>query len=395
MHFRIIVKSSFVKFSNFVHCVIVLTKLLIANKPFRNMNIARPHFNTLDGIRGLAAILVIIFHAEQFFGGRPFPKSYLAVDVFFLLSGAVVANAYEHRLQSDVSVARFIWLRIVRIYPLYLVGTVFGIFAVIVAGTKLDAGLPLLLGSSALLLPSLETLILFPFNMPAWSLSVELLGNIAYAAMLKKLSDGVIIAIMALCAVAMAGVLWRTLRHSLDLGVMRIFFYVGYIRFGYSFLAGVLLYRGFMKYHGPAGARASSGYAWLVAAAVTAILMISPSDAIGPYYDFFAITIVLPFLIYWGMRFQAIGVSAKAFSMLGILSYPMYMLHDPLMTMAKYLSVEYTGQKIAAHAPYAGFGILLLVMALAWLANSYYDEPVRAWLTKILKRRSNARTVRV
>jgi peptidoglycan/LPS O-acetylase OafA/YrhL len=123
------------------------------------MNTARPHFNTLDGIRGLAAILVVIFHAEQFFGARPFPKSYLAVDVFFLLSGAVVANAYEHRLQSDMSLARFTWLRIVRIYPLYLLGTVLGVVAVIVAGSKLDASLPLLLGGAVLLLPTLATLI--------------------------------------------------------------------------------------------------------------------------------------------------------------------------------------------------------------------------------------------
>jgi peptidoglycan/LPS O-acetylase OafA/YrhL len=359
------------------------------------MNTSRPHFNTLDGIRGLAALLVVIFHAAQFFGGRPFPKSYLAVDVFFLLSGAVVANAYEHRLKSGLSVARFTWLRIVRIYPLYLLGTVLGIFAVLAFGIKLGAGFPLTLGGALLLLPTFSTLILFPFNMPSWSLAVELWGNIAYAVTLKQLGDRMIIAIMAVCAIAMAVVLRRTTLHSVDLGVMRIFFYVGYVRFGYSFLAGVLLYRWFMQYHGPAGARASSPYAWLVAASVTAVLMMAPSAAIGPYYDFVAVTIVFPILIYWGMRFRATGFSALIFNVLGILSYPMYMLHDPLMVMTKSASVMLTGQKIDAYAPYAGFGILFTVIVLSWLANRYYDEPVRAWLAKTFKRKAVAPAVPV
>jgi peptidoglycan/LPS O-acetylase OafA/YrhL len=355
----------------------------------------RPHFNTLDGIRGLAALLVVIFHAEQFFGGQLFPKSYLAVDVFFLLSGAVVANAYEHRLQSGLSVLRFTWLRIVRIYPLYFLGTVLGIITVLIANIHIDAGMPVLLAGALVLLPTFASLILFPFNMPAWSLSIELVGNIAYAVFLKRLTDHVALALMTVCAIGLAGELWHTSHHNIDLGVMRILFYVGYLRFGYSFLAGVLLYRWFMQYHGPAGARASSGYAWLVAAGVTLVLMLSPSANIAPYYDFFAVTIVFPFMIYWAMRFRAVGVSAKAFSVLGILSYPMYMLHDPVLVMTKHASVALTGNKIDAYAPVAGIAVLAVVIVLAWLANNYYDEPVRAWLGKAFKRQANPSPVRV
>ena len=86
-------------------------------------------FYTLDGIRGIAAILVMMRHTIPFFG-VDFVESYLAVDIFFLLSGVVITNAYERRLQSGLSVLRFIWIRVVRMYPLYMLGSLISIVAV-------------------------------------------------------------------------------------------------------------------------------------------------------------------------------------------------------------------------------------------------------------------------
>ncbi|WP_044531373.1 acyltransferase family protein, partial [Herbaspirillum sp. B65] len=77
----------------------------------------KDHFLTLDGFRGIAAILVVLRHTTPYFGDNPFFSSYLAVDLFFLLSGAVVARSYEHRLQQDMSLRQFMWIRLLRLYP--------------------------------------------------------------------------------------------------------------------------------------------------------------------------------------------------------------------------------------------------------------------------------------
>lgn len=345
------------------------------------MQSPRPHFNTLDGIRGVAALLVVIFHGADFFGAHPFPETYLAVDVFFLLSGAVVANAYESRLRDGMSFARFAWIRLVRIYPLYLFGFTLGVVAITWSHARLEGGLPLSLVDGLLLLPTLSG-VLFPFNMPSWSLSVELFGNLAYAAALRWLDDRMLMIVMAACAAGMAAVLWLSPRHLLDMGVTRVLFYVGYVRFGYAFCAGVLLYRCFMRYRGPRYARVSSPIAWLVLLCVAAVLMGAPPPKIAPWYDFFAVVLAFPLLILWGMHYRAAGLHARVFDALGLLSYPIYVLHDPLMKMGRHASLAWRGVAISTYAPVAGWLLLLTVVVSAWLVAVHYDAPLRAWLMK-------------
>ena len=83
---------------------------------------AKKVFRLLDGLRGIAALVVVLLHIPQFIKDDTFPEGYLAVDLFFVISGVVIRQAYEHRLESELSVWRFAWLRIVRLYPLYMLG---------------------------------------------------------------------------------------------------------------------------------------------------------------------------------------------------------------------------------------------------------------------------------
>ena len=78
-----------------------------------------PHrFVLLDGIRGLAAVAIAHRHAEVFFG-RPEASSYLAVDLFFALSGFVLAHAYGERLANgQMNPLNFMKARFLRLYPL-------------------------------------------------------------------------------------------------------------------------------------------------------------------------------------------------------------------------------------------------------------------------------------
>lgn len=94
--------------------------------------VQRRAFVGLDGLRGVAAIMVVLFHAQGLNRvDLTFPSAYLAVDLFFMLSGFVIAHAYEKKLKSGLSVWRFFKIRAVRLYPLYLFGTILS-FAVAV-----------------------------------------------------------------------------------------------------------------------------------------------------------------------------------------------------------------------------------------------------------------------
>ena len=73
---------------------------------------------------GVAAALVLMRHSGDLWGGYPF-RNYLAVDLFFLLSGFVLAHAFEARLRDRrLSVSEFMAQRLLRIYPMFAVALV-------------------------------------------------------------------------------------------------------------------------------------------------------------------------------------------------------------------------------------------------------------------------------
>ena len=86
----------------------------------------RRAFHTLDGLRGVAALLVVSRHAGPLGAGVSFPESFLAVDLFFLLSGFVIAYAYDGRLARPGFAGQFLGIRLIRLYPLYLLGIAVG-----------------------------------------------------------------------------------------------------------------------------------------------------------------------------------------------------------------------------------------------------------------------------
>src|SRR5271156_2509509 len=147
----------------------------------------KDHFEVLDGLRGSAAFLIVVFHlfnySFSFQGPWALVKhAYLAVDFFFALSGFVVAYAYDDRW-GKMTTLQFFRIRLIRLHPLVLLGATLGLlfylfdpFGKVINHTP---ALTLLLTYilSLLLLPSLptdgrpsETQAL---NGPAWSLMQE------------------------------------------------------------------------------------------------------------------------------------------------------------------------------------------------------------------------------
>ena len=93
------------------------------------------HFHSLDGLRGVAAIVVVIYHVfegYQFVGDKQYIEfmnhGYLAVDFFFMLSGFVIGYAYDDRLSGGMSIWSFFKRRLVRLHPMLVVGTILGLF---------------------------------------------------------------------------------------------------------------------------------------------------------------------------------------------------------------------------------------------------------------------------
>lgn len=360
----------------------------LTNKDELNMS-HKDHFLTLDGFRGIAAILVVLRHTIPYFGQNPFFSSYLAVDLFFLLSGAVVARSYEHRLRHEMSLRKFMWIRLLRLYPLYFLGIGIGIFAAAAKLTDFHGNLPVAAVVGLLMLPGLHSYLLFPLNGPAWSLSSEIIANFVYGWRVRWLSDRVLSLVMLICLTGMVLYVALSAQHSLDAGFHRRTYYVSLLRVGFSFSAGILLYRWFLT----KGKRAvvSNGKAALTVLAVALLLMMSPPASLMPFYDVLAVSIGFPLLVYAGMRYQPSGSLASACQFLGVISYPIYIVHSPLAELLRHAFPSLTGgHEVAQFTPWGGLVFLAALIGLAWLLHHFYDTPVRKLLGDWMSRKRAA-----
>src|SRR5580693_3410054 len=209
---------------------------------------ARRSFQTLDGLRGVGAFLVVMRHVPALFGPIRVPESFLAVDLFYLVSGFVVAHAYGERLARGGFFWDFVKTRIIRLYPLYLIGLAVGVItavASILAGY--NSWTPVKIAecvvTGLLMIPR------FPglesngttLNGPIWTLLYELIANFVYAGAIRLMKTGVVIGIMAVCG---AGIVFAELHYgTLDVGYNLTDQWAALARVGFSFFTGVLIYR--------------------------------------------------------------------------------------------------------------------------------------------------------
>lgn len=350
----------------------------------------KDHFLTLDGFRGIAAILVVLRHTLPYFDGNPFFSSYLSVDLFFLLSGAVLARSYEAKLQNGMPLGTFMRIRLLRLYPLYFIGMCLGIIASLADAMPYKGHTLAAATFGLLLLPALYTNTLFPLNGPAWSLSSELIINLLYGWKTRALSNRVLSAIMAFCLLGLIAFTIYWPGHNFDAGFYRRTYYVSFLRVGFSFAAGVLLYRWYLRKG--VVMQFSNRNAALAIIGMSLVLTASPSKAILPAHDALAVAIAFPLLVYVGMRFQPTGMLAKLCKVLGIVSYPLYIVHSPLSELVQHSFASVTGRGVDTYAPLAGFVILVFLLALAWFLHHFYDEPVRQAVAEWLARRSASKS---
>jgi peptidoglycan/LPS O-acetylase OafA/YrhL len=351
----------------------------------------KEHFEVLDGLRGSAAFLIVIFHLFNYSFGFQGPwalvkHAYLAVDFFFALSGFVVAYAYDDRWQK-MTTLQFFRIRLIRLNPLVPMGAILGLLFYLFdpygKATNHTPSLTLLITFvlSLLLLPSLptggrqnETQAL---NGPAWSLMQENLGNVAYALILRRLRTAALAIVVLLTGAALFWV--ANSKESLDGGWGYSEIWVAPLRLTVSFVMGLWLYRVHDRVRFP-----RIGLLLLSIVLVICFQMAAFEKAGGlslnGLYDASCVLFLFPLIILSGAHSKAGAGMINLCKFSGRLSYPLYITHIGFVyVLANY---SYT------HHPSAGFRIgwifvlLPTVSLVAWLALKFYDEPVRAWLTR-------------
>ena len=347
---------------------------------------AGKRYEAFDAMRGIAAISIATWHANQIFGnGDWLGNAYLAVDMFFALSGFVLAHAYESRLANGMTALQFTRLRIIRFYPLYLLGLLFssagiiGLWAIGHPGALASQQIfALVLPSNLLMLPAppdcTQCAYLFPLNAPAWSLFFELLINIAFAIAWRWLSYRVLIAI---CATAASLLIYVSIEYSgLSVGWSWPTFAGGLARVCFSFPAGVLIYR-VTRQRQPIALNP-----WLLCS-VLLLLLCMPISGSGKraLYDALCVIVAFPMLIAFGglMTANMSTRSRSIFRLLGDMSYALYAVHWPLLTMlAKLLTI---GLVISSKTlPSFAIPCVVIVVAASWVIDRTYDTPLRRWL---------------
>ncbi|MCM2292329.1 acyltransferase [Allorhizobium sp. BGMRC 0089] len=327
----------------------------------------------MDGLRGVAALGVMAFHST-ILGVTLVVHGYLAVDFFFVLSGFVLAHAYRERLQRESSEA-ILRLRLIRIMPLALFGLALGtgyfllrrllepqsLYSLpdIAAGTILNM----------MLLPKLwitpaPTDTIFPANTPLWSLSVEMLMNCVWIITATRLRPRHLLAIILVSAAGLC--LLAELYGTADMGAILPTYAGGVLRAAFGFFAGVLLW---MYKPEPKGGKI---YAVLCVISLTAIMLLPGT---GPLPDLLIIICVWPAIVFLAARCDWPAIRPLC-NLLGTLSYPLYVIHVPVMMFCVGL-VKLLKLDSPVLVMVAAWAISIL---LAFAADRFYDRPVRAWL---------------
>ena len=365
----------------------------------KNLLTSKPHYLILDGLRGVAAIMVVVFHIFEAHSPGPFFQvinhGYLAVDFFFLLSGFVIGYAYDDRWDK-MTLGGFFRRRLIRLQPMVIMGAIIGALCFYFQHSSVMwpalSGVPvwkvlLLMLAGFLMLPVPLSMDIrgwaemYPLNGPAWSLFFEYIANILYALLIRKFSK---IALGILVFAAAAALIYYTVTDprgdvvggwSIEPAQLRI----GFTRLMYPFFAGLLLSR-IVK---PIPVKQAFLWCSLLLVIVLSIPRIGGSGHawMNGLYESLVIIFIFPLIVFLGAGGSIKGkVPEKVCKFFGDISYPVYIIHYPLI----YIYTGWVVDKKLSIQQALPFSLLVLVsaVAIAYACLRLYDEPVRRWLNK-------------
>lgn len=381
----------------------------------------KPRYEILDGLRGVAAMIVVAFHLFETYSpgvtGQILNHGYLAVDFFFVLSGFVIGYAYDDRWSKGMGTWTFFKRRLIRLHPLLIMGTLVGAALFFFTGDHPDFPLVnntewwqvlLVMAFCFTLLPLPSTMDIRgwaetnPLNGAIWSLQWEYIANILYAFVLRRLSKvflGVLVAVGAVLTIILClnidvtGWLsareyatntviggWSTTPEQLQIGVTRLL---------YPFLCGLLLSRmPKLRIH------ISNGF-WWCSLMIAAILVVPRIGGANPenfwmngLYEAVAILVLFPLIVCIGAGSSEMGgKSFRVCKFLGDISYPLYVTHYPLVYLQMSFATTHADAPLGVHVMVA-VSLFLIAVGMAYAFLKLYDLPLRKWLSeKLLKTR--------
>jgi len=365
------------------------------NKNAANLQ-SKPHYEILDGLRGVAAVVVVAFHIFEAHAATPLNQiinhGYLAVDFFFVLSGFVVGYAYDDRW-GKMNLRGFLMRRLIRLHPMVIIGSIAGAIAFyfgqgelfpLIASTPFWKMLVVMVVGFTMvpLLPAMDIRgwqEMYPLNGPAWSLFFEYFANLLYALVVRHFSKMLLFVLVLLSAAAVVH-LGLTSREGDFAGGWSVDgpnLHIGFTRVMYPFFGGLLLFR--------LGKIVRLPHAFWISSGLILTVLALPrfGGAAHPWinglYESLCIIFIFPLIVAIGAGGTLGGkYSAGICDFLGRISYPIYITHYPLI----YIYTEYVGngkRLLSETYPYA-----LLVffgsLALAYGCLRFYDEPLRNWL---------------
>lgn len=329
----------------------------------------RDRFDVLDGLRGVAASMVLLGHTGALIGGVEnmlVVRKELAVVFFFMLSGFVIAAAYQKRVRDGLSKKQFLLKRVIRLYPLVLLGVVLGAiwFATHAHDFAVSPWWPLPILTSALVLPSPHvsyTFGRFPLNPPEWSLFMEMVAYIFFALAFAKMTTRSLSFLTTIAFAVYTIIDFKYFGKDTP-------FPLAIFQALAAFCGGILLWRlresgRFPKINVPS---------WVLAVSIVAIC-ITP-NRFGASFDIVFSLIIFPLILMLGATHRRTASPVERW--LGELSYPLYMLHWTMILAAQYYVLP----------AYGVFGAeavsVICAITVAWLAFVLFDRPARRWLTQ-------------
>ena len=356
----------------------------------------KPHYELLDGLRGVAALTVVCYHLFEAYATSHLDQrinhGYLAVDFFFLLSGLVNGYAYDDRWKR-MSIREFLTRRAIRLHPMVVMGALIGAAIFYLQGCSVWDVSQVSIGAllvatllNALLIPVTPGVEIrgvgemFPLNGPSWSLFFEYIGNVLYALVLRKLPTAALAVMVGLtgCGLAAYAVLGPLGDLCSGFVLNGEQFLGGSLRLLFAFPAGLLLSRVFR----PVRIR---GAFWLCSLAVVAIAAIPRLGGaerlwLNGLYDTLCAVVLFPLILWFGASGRTTDrLSAAICKFLGDISYPLYIVHYPFIYWY-YAWVKNERLTFGESLPGAA-ALVAGSVALTYLCLKLYDIPVRRYLT--------------
>ena len=317
--------------------------------PSANTAARRPagRLDGLDGLRGIAALCVLWFHAA----GVLHPdwevsgKGYLAIDFFFMLSGYVMARTYEHRFAGGYTAHRFMVARYRKLWPFMALGALLGAPVVWLMLEDHVQALKVV-AANVLLIPIIGYNSLFPVNNAAWSILVELSANLIHALILWRLPTRVLAALLLGLAPLLG---WLAAEYgSLAVGLETSTIGAGLAKGLMSYGVGIVLWR---WWRDRPTIRINPALAF--AAMPLLILLVPVLKDQSWAYDVGFILLACPLMLAGGLACRRVN---GVFRWLGLISFPLYAVNLPIMIWANGLGLG---------APLAVAGALALASYLA------------------------------